>query len=298
MMIIEPPSTISKPASSISHGKRLLVLGVTILFAGLAARAQSIPTVSQWKLTWADEFDGPNGSPPDRAKWNIVTGGKGFGNNELETYTARSANVRQQDGNLVITARKEDLTGSDGIRRNFTSARINTHGRFSQAYGRFEARIKLPTGKGIWPAFWLLGDNHETNHWPNCGEIDILETIGATDTMYSTLHGPGYSGGNGISQKFPLPAGESVATFHVYAVEWAPNEIEFFFDDHLIVRRTSADLPASTKWVYDHPFYILLNLAVGGNWPGSPDETTIFPQQMLVDYVRVYQRRNQPKPSE
>jgi beta-glucanase (GH16 family) len=287
-MIIDPPSR---------HRLRthiLLSACLAFLSLSVAAKAQS----TNWQLTWSDEFNAPDGSPPDPAKWNIVTGGKGFGNNELETYTGRPANVQQQNGNLVITARKEDLSGPDGVPRNYTSARINTSGHFAQPYGRFEARIKLPTGKGIWPAFWLLGEDHETNHWPNCGEIDILEAIGATDTIYSTIHGPGYSGARGISQKFPLPAGESVTAFHVYAVEWAPNDIKFFFDDHLIAHRTPADLPPGTKWVYDHPFYILLNLAVGGNWPGNPDDTTTFPQQMLVDYVRVYKPRNLSKQSE
>jgi beta-glucanase (GH16 family) len=245
----------------------------------------------QWQLTWSDEFNAPNGSAPDPAKWIIVTAGNGFGNNELETYTSRPANIQQQNGNLVITARQEDLTGPDGIPRPYTSARINTRNRFTQTYGRFEARIQLPLGKGIWPAFWLLGDNHETAPWPDCGEIDILESIGAPDTIYSTLHGPGYSGRNGISAKYPLPTGETVAAFHLYAVEWAPNDIKFFFDDHLIAHRTPADLPPGTSWVYDHPFYLLLNLAVGGYWPGNPDATTTFPQQMLIDYVRVYSRK-------
>jgi beta-glucanase (GH16 family) len=246
----------------------------------------------EWQLTWSDEFNAPSGSPPDPAKWNIVTGGEGFGNNELETYTRRLANIQQQNGNLVITAQKEDLTGPDGIPRHYTSARINTQNHFAQKYGRFEARIQLPTGKGIWPAFWLLGENHETAKWPMCGEIDILESIGAPDTIYSTLHGPGYSGAKGISAKFPLPAGESVHTaFHLYAVEWSPSDIKFFFDDHLIAERTPADLPQGTRWVYDHPFYVLLNLAVGGYWPGNPDDTTVFPQDMLIDYVRVYSRK-------
>ena len=148
-----------------------------------------------------------------------------------------------------------------------------------------------PGGKGIWPAFWLLGDDHETNHWPNCGEIDILETIGAHDTMYSTIHGPGYSGGKGPSTKYILPAGQQVDTaFHLYAVEWEPNEIRFYVDDTLIAKRTPADLPAGTKWVFDHPFFIILNVAVGGHWPGNPDATTTFPQRMLVDYLRVYFR--------
>jgi beta-glucanase (GH16 family) len=283
-------SSRARPSSS--KGKRTLTLICLILLATtlpVATQAQS----PNWHLTWSDEFNASNGTPPDPAKWNIVTGGKGFGNNELETYTSRPANIQQKDGNLVITAQKEDLTGPDGIPRHYTSARINTQNHFTQKYGRFEARIQLPTGKGIWPAFWLLGDNHATAPWPNCGEIDILETIGAPDTMYSTLHGPGYSGGKGISAKYPLPTGQQVDTgFHLYAVEWSPSDIKFFFDDHLIAHRTPADLPPNTTWVYDHPFYILLNLAVGGYWPGNPDDTTTFPQQMLIDYVRVYSRKS------
>jgi beta-glucanase (GH16 family) len=291
MITIEPPTTISIPALFRQSLKRTLARACLLLFAcAIGAQSQS-PSLKEWQLTWADEFNAPNGTSPDPAKWNIITGGKGFGNNELETYTTRPANVQQKDGNLVITAQKEDLTGPDGVPRHYTSARINTQNHFAQKYGRFEARIQLPTGKGIWPAFWLLGDDHETGHWPNCGEIDILEAIGAPDTIYSTVHGPGYSGSKGISAKYPLPTGESVNTaFHLYAVEWSPNDIKFFFDDHLIAHRTPADLPPNTAWVYDHPFYILLNLAVGGNWPGNPDETTIFPQRMLVDYVRVYSR--------
>jgi beta-glucanase (GH16 family) len=282
----------SEGRSSFTFRKRTLLVCLTLLLA-TTLQAQS----PNWHLTWSDEFNAPNGSAPDPLKWNIVTGGKGFGNNELETYTSRAANVQQQNGNLVITAQKEDLTGPDGIPRHYTSARLNTQNHFTKKYGRFEARIQLPIGKGIWPAFWLLGNNHDTAPWPNCGEIDILETIGAPDTMYSTLHGPGYSGAKGISAKFPLPAGESVHTaFHLYAVEWSPNDIKFFFDDHLIAHRTPADLPPNTTWVYDHPFYILLNLAVGGNWPGSPDDTTVFPQQMLVDYVRVYSRKPESHP--
>jgi beta-glucanase (GH16 family) len=289
MTTIEPPSSISNAARSTPKAKRILsrVCLLLLVASAFAAQAQSSKS---WQLTWADEFNSPNGTPPNPAKWNIVTGGKGFGNNERETYTANPINAHQQNGNLVITARKEDVTGPDGVPRHYTSARLNTQNHFTQEYGRFEARIQLPTGKGIWPAFWLLGDDHETNQWPNCGEIDILETIGAPDTMHSTLHGPGYSGDKGISQKFPLPTGESVTAFHVYAVEWTPDDIKFFFDDHLIAHRTPADLPPNTKWAYDHPFYILLNLAVGGNWPGNPDDTTVFPQQMLVDYVRVYSR--------
>jgi beta-glucanase (GH16 family) len=300
MITIEPPSTIPTSALSRSGLTRTLARACLslLLASGISLHGQSVPSTKTWQLTWSDEFNGPNGSSPDPAKWKIVTGGEGFGNNEQETYTGRPANIQQQNGNLVITAQKEDLTGPDGILRHYTSARINTQGLFTQKYGRFEARIQLPVGKGIWPAFWLLGDNHEAAPWPACGEIDILEAIGAPDSIHSTLHGPGYSGRKGITTKYPLPTGESVHTaFHLYAVEWSPNNIKFFFDDQLIAHRTPADLPPGAEWVYNHPFYILLNLAVGGYWPGYPDDTTTFPQQMLIDYVRVYQPRQPEKAS-
>jgi beta-glucanase (GH16 family) len=244
---------------------------------------------NSWKLVWSDEFNGRDGSPPDAAKWVFETGGDGWGNKELESYTSRPENAQQVGGNLVITALKERYTGKDGIRRSYTSARMTTKGRFSQAYGRFEARMKLPLGKGIWPAFWMLGNDIDRTQWPGAGEIDVMENIGASGKIYSTLHGPGYSGAKGISAPFDLPAGQAINTgFHVYAVEWWPERIRFYFDDTLIVERTPKDLPAGTKWVYDHPFFLLLNVAVGGVWPGYPDATTAFPQRMLVDYVRVY----------
>ncbi|MBB5345605.1 glycoside hydrolase family 16 protein [Tunturibacter empetritectus] len=300
MITIEPPSTPSIPAPIRSGLTRTLTRACLVLLAaGTTFVAQSPTTPNpNWRLTWSDEFNSPNGSSPDPAKWVSETGGKGFGNNELETYTNRAVNAHQEDGHLVITARKEDLTGPDGIPRHYTSARLNTKGLFSQAYGRFEARIQLHTGKGIWPAFWLLGDDIDTNPWPKCGEIDIMENIGDPATVYSTLHGPGYSGDKPISAKYPLPPGESVTSgYHLYAVEWTPQDIKFFFDDHLIVERTPADLPPGTHWVYDHPFFLILNLAVGGAWPGNPDETTTFPQKMLVDYVRVYQPATSAAPT-
>lgn len=303
MINIEPPSTPSIFAALLNPkpGQRrfvlcacLSVIGLWIVCGAGVAVAQSLASITnspKWKLTWSDEFNGANGSAPDGSKWVFETGGGGFGNNEMESYTNRPANVQQKGGDLVITARKESFTGADGIVRPYTSGRIRTKGLFSQAYGRFEASIKLPLGKGIWPAFWMLGDDSSSVGWPKCGEIDIMENIGEPSTMYSTLHGPGYSGAHGISAKFALPAGEAVNTgFHLYAVEWAPGDIKFFFDDKLIAERTPADLPAGAKWVYDHPFFILLNVAVGGNWPGNPDETTAFPQRMLVNYVRVYSR--------
>ena len=300
MIDIEPPGTLFIPAVALSKWKpglvRLLGLacfGGAVLLSGGFAAAQSHASASpssQWKLSWSDEFNGKNGSAPDPAKWSFDVGGKNP-NNELESYTSRPANVQQKNGDLVIMARKENFTGTDGVARQYTSARIRTKGLFSQTYGRFEARIKLPLGKGIWPAFWMLGDNVDSVGWPKCGEIDIFENIGEPSVSYSTLHGPGYSGAHGISKKFLLPAGERVDTgFHIYAVEWAPNDIKFFLDDNLVAERTPADLPPGTKWVYDHPFFIILNVAVGGAWPGNPDATTKFPQKMLVDYVRVYTR--------
>jgi beta-glucanase (GH16 family) len=223
-------------------------------------------------------------------KWTFEVGGNGFGNNELEYYTSRTQNARIEGGNLVITAQREHFTGADGVTREFTSARLKTQGRFAQAYGRFEARIKLPQGQGIWPAFWLLGNDIGTVGWPKCGEIDIMEMLGNdTSIAYGTIHGPGYSGSNGIQSKFVLPAGQHLSDdFHVFAIEWEPTQIRFYVDDKLYGTRTPAELPSGAKWVYNYPYFILLNLAVGGNWPGNPDATTKFPQKMLVDYVRVY----------
>ncbi|WP_245632457.1 glycoside hydrolase family 16 protein [Edaphobacter aggregans] len=246
---------------------------------------------NEWKLAWSDEFNGADGTGPDPVKWSFDLGGGGFGNDEFETYTSRLKNVQQRDGNLVITAWKERYTGGDGIARWYTSGRIKSKGMFSQTYGRFEARMKLPLGKGIWPAFWLLGEDVGKVGWPQCGEIDVMENIGEASRIYSTVHGPGYSGGNGILAKFNLREGERVDdSFHTYAVEWEPERIRFFLDDALIVERTPKDLPAGTRWVYDHPFFVILNVAVGGFWPKYPDASTEFPQKMLVDYVRVYAR--------
>jgi len=245
-----------------------------------------------WKLVWSDEFNGPTGSAVDASKWVSETGGGGWGNHELESYTARLDNAVLQDGNLVIKAQREKYTGSDGIARDYTSARLKTQGKFSQTYGRFEARIKIPHGQGIWPAFWMLGIDVDKPGWPDCGEIDIMENIGKEPAqVHGTIHGPGYSGANGIGSSYALPGDERVADgFHTFAVEWEPNAIRFFIDDHLYATRTLSELPKGAKWVYDHPFFVILNVAVGGDWPGNPDETSVFPQTMLVDYVRVYQR--------
>ncbi len=241
-------------------------------------------------LVWSDEFNGPNGSRPNPAKWIEVTNGAGYGNNELEYYTPHTANVQIKNGSLQITARREKYAGRDGASRLYTSGRIETRGLFDLEYGRVEARIKLPHGQGLWPAFWMLGDNYDRAGWPQCGEIDIMENVGYEPTkVHGSLHGPGYSGGHPLTGIYTLPGGASFSDhFHVFAVEWEPRAIRFYVDGTLYETQTPKDLPTGSPWVFDHPFYIILNLAVGGFWPGNPDATTKLPQTMQVDYVRVY----------
>ena len=250
------------------------------------------PTPGPWQLTWSDEFDGPDGSLPDESRWTYDLGGNGFGNQELETYTKRAENVDIEQGVLVITARAEHFTGTDGIGRDYTSGRIKSQGLFAQTYGRFEARIQIPKGQGLWPAFWMLGSDISGVGWPTCGEIDIMENIGREPvTVHGTIHGPGYSGAGGIATAFMSADGKPFADgYHLYAVEWEPSAVRFYVDDNLYATRKPTDLPGGARWVYDHDFFLLLNVAVGGSWPGSPDGTTTFPQRMRVDYVRVYKR--------
>jgi beta-glucanase (GH16 family) len=245
---------------------------------------------TRWTLVWSDEFNGPDGSRPDAARWNFETGGNGWGNHELEYYTSRRENSFVQGGNLVIQALKESFTGPDQVTRDYTSARMTTKGFFEQAYGRFEARIKIPRGQGIWPAFWLLGNDFGKIGWPVCGEIDVMENIGKEpSSIHGSLHGPGYSGEGDFTSVYKLPGGvHFFDDFHVFAIEWEPGIVRFFVDQELYATFTPSRLPAGMKWVYDHPFYIILNVAVGGDWPGPPGSTTVFPQPMLVDYVRVY----------
>jgi beta-glucanase (GH16 family) len=242
---------------------------------------------SEWKLVWQDEFDGPAGTPPSADRWVHDVGGGGWGNEQLEFDTARPENVSLDGaGNLVFTARKERYEGKD-----YTSARINSSGRFSRAYGRFEARIQLPVGRGIWPAFWLLGADVGQVGWPDCGEVDIMEYRGQLPAIIrGSLHGPGYSGGNNLGGEHVVSGGKLYEDFHIYAVEWDPDRIRWQLDGVTFFEATPAKLPAGKKWVFDHPHFIILNVAVGGNFVGPPDRTTVFPQQMKVDYVRVYSR--------
>jgi beta-glucanase (GH16 family) len=241
---------------------------------------QTLPNRS-YELVWSDDFN--TAGMVDATKWGYDLGGGGWGNNELQVYTNNSNNVAvNADGKLMITA----ISNPSG----FTSARIKTKGLFSQAYGRFEARIKTPTGPGIWPAFWLLGADIDAKPWPQCGEIDIMEQRGQqSSTTHGSVHGPGYSGGAAITKSYTLQNGRFDNDYHIYAIEWGTDYIDFFVDNYLYQRITPENVTG--EWVYNKPFFILLNVAVGGNFVGFPTTGTPFPQTMLVDYVKVYKQK-------
>jgi beta-glucanase (GH16 family) len=256
--------------------------------AGLAGGA-----AYSWRLAWSAEFNGPGGSPPDPASWSYDTGGNGWGNSELEYYTTSTANAALDGhGHLVITARD---TGTAGLSCwygpcRYTSARLVTLGHFSQAYGQISARIKLPGGSGIWPSFWALGDNFATAGWPQTGQINIMSFPGSTPATVSFgLIGPGYTQWSGDT----LASGTFTSAYHTFTVDWYPDHASFYVDGHLYDTQYAAQ--AGSGWVFDHPFFLILNLAVGGTQPGSPAATT-FPQQMLVDWIRVYTAGPPPAP--
>lgn len=251
-------------------------------------------------LVFEDNFNGEAGQSIDTTVWNfdIGTGNNGWGNNELQYYTDRPENISLDgEGNMVITARRESFQGSA-----FTSARINTKDRVEQQYGRFEARLQLPGGRGVWPAFWMLGstietfpdDDPETIPWPFVGEIDITELRGQEPSLsIGSVHGPGYSAGASISGEFELEDGRFDAGFHIFAVDWSPDFIDFFVDGVRYNRIAREDIPEGSEWVFDdHSFFVLLNVAVGGNFVGFPVDSTPLPQQMIVDYVRIYEIAN------
>ncbi|MFN4080028.1 MAG: family 16 glycosylhydrolase [Saprospiraceae bacterium] len=239
-----------------------------------------------WQLTWSDEFEGAAGQLPDPGKWayDLGNGQDGWGNQELQSYTDKPENVSLDgQGNLAITAMRSG--------NGFTSARIKTQELFAQQYGRFEARLKTPYGPGLWPAVWMLGANIETVGWPQCGEIDIMELRGQQPNIISgSLHGPGYSGGNAITKSYSLTNARFDTEFHLFAIEWDADKIDFFVDDFLYLRVERSQTPG--EWVYDQPFFLILNVAVGGNYVGFPVAQTPFPQKMIVDYVRVYREAN------
>ncbi|MHA6529878.1 RICIN domain-containing protein [Paenibacillus sp. BAC0078] len=263
-----------------------------MLFSLLLTPLSSIKAATTWNLVWSDEFNGNSGTAPDAGKWDYNIGGDGWGNNESQYYTNRRDNsYLDGNGNLIIKAIKENYGG-----KSYTSARLLTSGRFSQTYGKFEARIKLPYGKGIWPAFWVLGEDPNSTGWPNRGEIDIMENLGHdSSTVYGTAHGTGYSGSGGIGKPYTLPNGQQFKdAFHVFSIEWEPTQIRWYVDGNLYHTFNKSSLSSGQTWVFDHPFFIIMNLAVGGEWPGYPDASTTFPQTMMVDYVRVYKAGSTP----
>jgi beta-glucanase (GH16 family) len=265
-----------------------------VLLAALAAGALVVPlqtgadlaaapaASAAGQLVWADEFNGAAGSAPNPAVWTHELGASGWGNNELQNYVNSRANSAMDgNGNLVITARR------DGA--GYTSARLVTNDKVELQYGRIEASIKIPRGQGIWPAFWMLGAGFPQTSWPSSGEIDIMENIGREPHLvHGTVHGPGYSGANGISGTYQHPQGWSFAdTWHTFAIDWKPGEITWFVDGQQYHRVTRASV-GGNQWVFDQKFFLILNLAVGGDWPGYPDGSTQFPQQMFVDYIHVF----------
>ena len=270
---------------------RRCVMLVAVAGLWLGCKEDNGISERKYQLVWEDDFSGTAGTLPDPTKWaydiGIGPGNDGWGNQELQYYTNRAENVSLDGaGNLAITARKENFSG-----RAFTSARLNTKGVFAQAYGRYEARMKMPWGPGIWPAFWMLGNNIDEVSWPQCGEIDIMEFRGQQPTLiHGTLHGPGYSGGAAVTKSLALSNSRFDTEFHVFAVEWGENYVDFFVDDTLYQRLTPEDVPG--EWVYNQPFFLIMNIAVGGNFVGFPTPQTNFPQTMLVDYVRVYKEVN------
>jgi len=269
-----------------NRNKIIFILILCFLAVGLAGCSPAPETAPDWEregwtLVWQDEFEGEELDP---TRWVKEIGGHGWGNIEKQFYTDRPENVRLEDGHLIIEAHNEFF-----VRRHYTSGRIKTQGLFSFTYGRVEGRMKLPFGQGIWPAFWMLGEDFDQVSWPMSGEIDIMEHIGSQPRrIHGTVHGPGYSGGGGVGHFTTFPENSLYEEFHVFAIEWEPEVIRWYVDDKLFFTLTPAQVPGD--WVFDKPFFILINLAVGGLWPGNPDETTQFPQQLIVDYVRVYQR--------
>jgi beta-glucanase (GH16 family) len=238
-----------------------------------------------WKLVWQDEFDA---ATLDTTKWSYEINGDGGGNNELQYYIKSPANSYMRDGKFVIKGMKENYKG-----KLFTSARVNTRYKAGWKYGRFDIRARTPVQQGVWPAIWMLPTDYVYGGWPQSGEIDIMESIGnKPSTLHGTLHyGQPWPNNKNIGGQLELPKGTTFEdAYHVFSCEWEENVIRFYMDDSLYATRTPADL-APQPWPFDQTFHMILNLAIGGNWPGPPDETTTFPKYMFVDYVRVYERK-------
>jgi beta-glucanase (GH16 family) len=251
-------------------------------------------TGQDWVDVWRDDFDGPAQGAPDATWWNVEYRPMGY-NGELDFNTNERRNsYTDGNGNLVIQALEERYVEASGVTSTqpYTSARLNTQGKMEQTYGKFEARIKLPQGgRGVWPAFWMLGNDIDSIGWPDCGEVDILEWRGSKPrTITGSLHGPGYSGGNSFNDSQSLASGSFADEFHVFAFEWTADAARWSIDGVPYFVKTKQGVEnTGARWAYDHPFFIILNLAIGGIFDGTPGPDTVFPQQMLIDYVSVAQ---------
>ncbi len=272
------PTRWRRTARLLAAPAALLVLGAVV--AAPPSQAASV------LASFSDDFDGAAGSGVDGSKWVHETGDN-VNNHERQWYTDGTANAALDgQGHLVITAKKENSGNNCWYGAcEYTSARLNTSGKFSTSSGHVEARMKLPRGQGMWPAFWMLGTDIGSAGWPNCGEIDVMENVGfEPNTVHGTIHGPGYSGSGGIGAAYNGPNFSD--DFHTYAVDWSTDKIVWSVDGNVYQTRTPADV-GGNAWAFNHPFFVILNLAVGGYWPGDPDGSTQFPQQLVVDYVHV-----------
>ncbi|TYB94362.1 MAG: glycoside hydrolase family 16 protein [Kosmotoga sp.] len=275
-----------------------LFLIISFCFVSASAKSSQLSEAQKmindpgWTLIWSDEFEGEELNTDN---WRFDIGNRnGWGNAELQYYT-EGENIVLENGVLVIEARREDTSVGNSL-YNYTSSRLKTEGKFSFQYGKIEARIKFPYGKGLWPAFWMLGDNFRYVGWPMCGEIDIVEFLGYDKwTVYGTLHGPNYSGTRGISGKYRMDLTKFPSfteDFNKFGIIWNEEEIIWYVNDtiyHRVKKETVEN--RNNLWMFDREFFIILNLAVGGYWPGYPDFNTPFPARMYIDYVRVYQMR-------
>jgi beta-glucanase (GH16 family) len=267
--------------------KRLITMKALALLALVACKSPEVtPPPAARKLVWSDEFD--KAGLPDSTKWSYEVGGNGWGNNEQQYYTAkRLENARVENGKLIIEARKEAYQG-----KNYTSARLMTQGKTTWTYGRIEAMAKLPAGRGTWPAVWMLGKNIPTAGWPKAGEIDIMEHVGFDEgVIHGTVHTEVYNHAKKTEKGKAIPITGVATDFHLYAIEWTADKIDFFVDDQNYYTVQKSTLGSTeAEWPFDKPFYLLLNVAVGGNWGGQKGvDESIWPQRMEVDYVRVYQ---------
>lgn len=276
--------------------KNILLCGLMAIASPLALTGcddDNSDNNDPWVLVWSDEFnDATADNRPDPSKWTYEIGASGYGNEEKQNYTDRVENacyaIEDNEHCLKITALADNYQGVA-----YSSARIRTEGRFSATYGRFEARMKLPYGPGMWPAFWLLGANYATDTWPKCGEIDIMENKGFQPNIVSSaVHCPGHYGGNPFTSTFGYQDQRFDTGFHIFAVDWDKSKIVFSVDGYPYHTVLASEM-SKDQWVFDHPFFIIINLAVGGVFGGDPTADTVFPQSLYVDYVRVYQRKSQ-----